>query len=157
MRWPCPRSFSSPKEFADRFKGRPLVYPVAKAIAFTALLLVAYVVEEVLVGLWHGKGLPSPFRRLAGGRLAGGWPWRSLVRRPYCVLCLQRDDEGDRLTAALRSLFHRSAKDGSLAPGESPNRHSHGLFKMTAGRGTAMDKHACHLAGDDRRAILSSR
>jgi hypothetical protein len=81
MRWPCPRSFSSPKEFADRFKGRPLVYPVAKAIAFTALLLVAYVVEEVLVGLWHGKGLAESVPAIGGGTISG-WLAVALISAP---------------------------------------------------------------------------
>jgi hypothetical protein len=60
-------------KFADRFKNQPLVYPVAyKAIAFTALLFVAYVLEEVLVGLWHGKSLTESVPAIGGGTI-GGW------------------------------------------------------------------------------------
>jgi hypothetical protein len=59
-------------KFADRFKNKPLVYPVAyKAIAFTALLFVAYVVEEVLVGLWHGKSLVASVPAIGGGTISG--------------------------------------------------------------------------------------
>ena len=59
--------------FAERFKNQPLIYPVAyKAIAFTALLFVAYVVEEVLVGLWHGKSLVESVPAIGGGSI-GGW------------------------------------------------------------------------------------
>jgi len=60
-------------KFADRFKNQPLVYPVAyKAIAFTALLFAAYVVEEVLVGIWHGKSLAESVPAIGGGTI-GGW------------------------------------------------------------------------------------
>jgi hypothetical protein len=59
-------------KFADRFKNLPLAYPVAyKAMAFTALLFVAYVVEEVLVGLWHGKSLAESVPAIGGGTIAG--------------------------------------------------------------------------------------
>lgn len=60
---------------------RPLVYPVAKAIAFTALLPVAYVVEEVLVGLWHGKGLAESVPAIGGGTISG-WLAVALISAP---------------------------------------------------------------------------
>ena len=43
--------------FAGRLKGMPLVYPIAyKAAAFTTLLFVAYVLEEMLIGGIAGRG-----------------------------------------------------------------------------------------------------
>jgi hypothetical protein len=66
-------------KFADKFKNQPLVYPVAyKAIAFTALLFAAYVVEEVLVGLWHGKSLAESFPVIGGGTI-GEWLAAALI------------------------------------------------------------------------------
>ena len=66
--------------FADKFKNQPLVYPVAyKAVAFTALLFAAYIVEEILVGLWHGKSLAESFPVIGGGTI-GGW----LAAAPSC-------------------------------------------------------------------------
>jgi hypothetical protein len=60
-------------KFADRFKNKPLAYPVVyKSIAFTVLLFIAYVVEEVLVGLFHGKGLAGSVPAIGGGTI-GGW------------------------------------------------------------------------------------
>jgi hypothetical protein len=65
--------------FADKFKNQPLVYPVAyKAVAFTALLFAAYVVEEILVGLWHGKSLAESFPVIGGGTI-GGWLAAALI------------------------------------------------------------------------------
>ena len=58
--------------FADRFKDRPLVYPIAfKSIAFTVLLVVAYIVEEVAVGMFHGKTAAESFPEIGGGGLVG--------------------------------------------------------------------------------------
>jgi len=43
--------------FAGRLKGMPLVYPIVyKAAAFTTLLFVAYVLEEMLIGGIAGRG-----------------------------------------------------------------------------------------------------
>jgi len=41
---------------ADNLKHEPLIYPVVfKSVVFAALLVSFYLLEEVLVGLWHGK------------------------------------------------------------------------------------------------------
>jgi hypothetical protein len=58
--------------FARRFEDKPLIYPIAyKSIAFTVLLMVAYVVEETAVGLFHGKTVAESFPEIGGGGLAG--------------------------------------------------------------------------------------
>jgi hypothetical protein len=58
--------------FARRFEERPLVYPIAyKSIAFTVLLMVAYIVEEIVVGLFHGKTVAESFPEIGGGGLVG--------------------------------------------------------------------------------------
>src|SRR3974390_285553 len=41
---------------ADNLKQKPLIYPIVyKSAVFSLLLIVFHVVEEVLVGKWHGK------------------------------------------------------------------------------------------------------
>jgi uncharacterized protein DUF4339 len=58
--------------FADRFEVKPLIYPIAfKSIAFTVLLMVAYIVEEIAVGLFHGKTVAESFPEIGGGGLVG--------------------------------------------------------------------------------------
>jgi GYF domain 2 len=58
--------------FAERFKDRPLIYPIAfKSIAFTVLLVVAYIVEEIAVGLFHGKTVAESFPEIGGGGVMG--------------------------------------------------------------------------------------
>ena len=54
--------------FANRFKTSPLVYPIIfKSIAFTILLLVFDIVEEVVVGLFKGKTVAESFPDIGGG------------------------------------------------------------------------------------------
>jgi len=47
-------------------------------VAFTALLFAAYVVEEILVGLWHGKSLAESFPVIGGGTI-GEWLAAALI------------------------------------------------------------------------------
>ncbi len=59
-------------KFADRFKDRQLVYPIAfKSIAFSALLVTAYIVEEIAVGMFHGKSAAESFPQIGGGGSIG--------------------------------------------------------------------------------------
>ena len=54
--------------FAKRFDDRPLIVPIIyKSIAFSVLLLVAYVVEEIVVGLFHGKTVAESVPAIGGG------------------------------------------------------------------------------------------
>jgi hypothetical protein len=58
--------------FADRLKDKPLIYPIAfKSIAFSVLLMVSYIVEEMVVGLFHSKTVAESFPEIGGGGLAG--------------------------------------------------------------------------------------
>jgi hypothetical protein len=59
-------------KFADRLNDKPLVYPIAfKSISFSALLMVSYIVEEIVVGLFHGKSVGESFPHVGGGGLVG--------------------------------------------------------------------------------------
>ncbi len=58
--------------FADGLKDKPLAYPIAfKSIAFSVLLMVSYIVEEIAVGLFHGKSIAESFPQVGGGGFAG--------------------------------------------------------------------------------------
>jgi hypothetical protein len=58
--------------FADRLKDKPLIYPIAfKSIAFAVLLMAAYIVEEIAVGLFHGKTAAESFPEIGGGGAVG--------------------------------------------------------------------------------------
>ena len=58
--------------FARRFEDKPLIYPIAyKSIAFTVLLMVAYIVEEIAVGMFHGKTAAESFPEIGGGGIVG--------------------------------------------------------------------------------------
>ena len=54
------------------FRGRPLVYPIlARSCAFAVLLVCAYALEEMAVGLWRGKSLADSMPAIGGGGLGG--------------------------------------------------------------------------------------
>lgn len=58
--------------FADRLRDKPLAYPIAfKSIAFSVLLMVSYIVEEIVVGLFHGKSMAESFPQVGGGGFIG--------------------------------------------------------------------------------------
>ncbi|WP_336490259.1 hypothetical protein [Methylobacterium nigriterrae] len=54
------------------FQGRPLVYPIlARSCAFAVLLVCAYALEEMGLGLWRGKTLANSVPAVGGGGLRG--------------------------------------------------------------------------------------
>jgi hypothetical protein len=54
--------------FTKRFDNRPLIVPIAyKSIVFAVLLLAAYIVEEIGVGMFHGKTAAESFPVIGGG------------------------------------------------------------------------------------------
>jgi hypothetical protein len=58
--------------FGESFENKPLAFPILyKSVAFGLLLVVAYVVEEVVVGLIRGHSLAQSMPELGGGTLAG--------------------------------------------------------------------------------------
>ena len=68
--------------FADGLKAHPLAYRVLyKCLAFTALLIVAYIAEEVLVGKFHGEGVAQAFPEIGDGTLKG---WLAMA----VILCV---------------------------------------------------------------------
>ena len=54
--------------FAERFHDRPLIVPMAyKSVAFAVLLIAAYILEEIAVGMFHGKGAAESVPQIGGG------------------------------------------------------------------------------------------
>ena len=59
-------------KFGDRFKDKPLIYPITyKAFAFSVLFMVVHICEKILIGVWHGESAASSFPRIGGGTLTG--------------------------------------------------------------------------------------
>ncbi len=59
-------------KFAEGLKSKPLIYPIAfKSVSFSALLMVSYIVEEIVVGLFHGMGIAESFPKVGSGGLVG--------------------------------------------------------------------------------------
>jgi hypothetical protein len=57
---------------ADNLKHKPLIYPIVfKAAVFSILLISFYIIEEVLMGMWHGKSVAESIPAIAGGGLKG--------------------------------------------------------------------------------------
>jgi hypothetical protein len=58
--------------FAERFENRPLMVPIAyKSVLFSLLLVAAYILEEIVIGQFHGKGVADSFPVLGGGGVVG--------------------------------------------------------------------------------------
>ena len=58
--------------FAENLKGKPLIYPTLfKSAAFAAVLGCFKIVEEICVGLFHGKSAGQSIAEVAGGTLNG--------------------------------------------------------------------------------------
>jgi hypothetical protein len=54
----------------DRYKNKPLIYPILlKAAIFSAILLIFHVIEETLIGKWHGKTLAESVPSFGDGSL----------------------------------------------------------------------------------------
>ena len=57
---------------ADNLKHKPLIYPIVfKSAVFSILLISFYIIEEVLMGMWHGKSVTESIPAIAGGGLKG--------------------------------------------------------------------------------------
>jgi len=58
--------------FADRFKEEPLIYPTLfKSAMFAMILGVFKLIEEALVGLYHGHSFRESITSIGGGTLEG--------------------------------------------------------------------------------------
>jgi biotin carboxyl carrier protein len=56
----------------ERFKDRPLIYPILfKSALFAVLLIFFHIIEETLIGLFHGKTFFQSIPSIGGGKLQG--------------------------------------------------------------------------------------
>jgi hypothetical protein len=57
---------------ADNLKDKPLIYPIVfKSAIFSVMLISFDILEEVLLGMWHGKTLANSMPAIGGGSLEG--------------------------------------------------------------------------------------
>ena len=57
---------------ADNLKHKPLIYPIVlKSAVFSTILVSFYLIEEVLVGMWHGKTVVESLPAIGGGGVEG--------------------------------------------------------------------------------------
>jgi hypothetical protein len=57
-------------QLGDKFQNKPLAYPIIfKSAVFCLILIGFYIVEETLVGMWHGKTILASFPEMGGD----GW------------------------------------------------------------------------------------
>jgi hypothetical protein len=57
---------------ADNLKDKPLIYPIVfKSTAFSILLIGFYIIEEMIMGKWHGKTFSDSIPVIGGGSLEG--------------------------------------------------------------------------------------
>ncbi len=57
-------------QVANNLKHKPLVFPIVyKSAVFCVILMCFYIIEEMLVGMWHGKTVAESFPEIGGG----GW------------------------------------------------------------------------------------
>jgi len=58
--------------FANRFDNQPLIVPIVyKSVLFSVLLVVAYILEEIILGWFHGKSVANSFPQIGGGGVVG--------------------------------------------------------------------------------------
>lgn len=55
-------------KFAERLNAKPLIYPIVyKSVAFTTMLFIAYILEEMTIGWFRGDGFLASMPALGGG------------------------------------------------------------------------------------------
>jgi len=58
--------------FGERFDDKPLIIPIVyKSVLFSVLLVVAYILEEIALGWFHGKSVAESFPQIGGGGAVG--------------------------------------------------------------------------------------
>jgi hypothetical protein len=57
---------------ADNLKHKPLIYPIMfKSAIYSMILMSFYIIEETLIGMWHGKTATESIPDIGGGSLKG--------------------------------------------------------------------------------------
>lgn len=96
----------------SRFRNHPLIVPTLyKSFMFLVLLVVLTVIEEIVVGLFHGKTVADSFAEIAGGTLhqiAATCAVMMLILMPYFAFRTLGELVGDRYL--VRLFFERRHK-----------------------------------------------
>jgi GYF domain 2 len=99
--------------FAERFHSKPLIVPIAyKSVMFSALLVAAYIAEEIVIGLFHGKNVAESFPQIGGGGLTGTMCVALLLCVALVPFFTLREIAGAIGEAKFRSLMLGPAKSG---------------------------------------------
>ncbi len=89
----------------ERFKRQPLIWPVLhKSLSFLALLVVLNILEELIVGWWHGRTLMDSLSELAGGtrdQMIATAIVMLLILIPFFILRVLGEVVGERTLARL--------------------------------------------------------
>jgi len=57
---------------ADNLDNKPLIYPIMfKSVIYSTILMSFYIIEETLIGTWHGKTVAESIPDIGGGSLKG--------------------------------------------------------------------------------------
>ena len=112
--------------FGERFRERPLIYPIFyRAVMFAVLLICFYVVEEVVIGIIHGRTIARSMPDMGGGSL--GWisalAVLTVVLIPYFGFKEIGRAIGQRKLHDL--LFKAGQQEPDVAPGlQTPRREA---------------------------------
>jgi hypothetical protein len=87
---------------ADNLNDKPLIYPIVfKSIVFSTILILFYLAEEILLGMWHGKSfvesIPAIGNRGLKGILTVGIIMAFVLMPFFALREIGRDIGGDRL------------------------------------------------------------
>jgi hypothetical protein len=56
----------------DSVKDKPLIYPIIfRSLVFSVILMSFHIIEEIIVGMWHGKNMIESIPAVGGGSLKG--------------------------------------------------------------------------------------
>ena len=96
--------------FAENLKGKPLIYPTLfKSVTFAIILGCFKVVEEIGIGLYHGKSAADSITAVGGGTLYGILALMAILAvllTPFFAFTELRDVIG---AEKLRRLFFHSS------------------------------------------------
>jgi hypothetical protein len=104
----------------ERFKARPLIYPVLhKSISFLILLLVLNALEEIIVGFMHGRSLADSLSELGGGtrdQMIATAIVMLLILIPFFIVRVLGEVVGERTLARLFFEPRRTPDKGRRSP-----------------------------------------
>jgi hypothetical protein len=104
-------------QVADNLKHKPLVYPIIyKSLVFCVILMCFYIIEEMLLGMWHGKTIAASFPAIGGGGWKGMMVIGSIFLNAMIPFFAYRELARVLGKEELHSLiFKRGPKPGSRA------------------------------------------